>query len=173
MANEIPEDPVLGVVGLLIHVHAYRSAFALMSPTGMPCRSRTRPPRFRAKNFFVCTRSIDCARSVPCKPVRHGRCCPLFNRTRSAPRHWTRFAAQYCPWMEDVRRGIEDQVSPRPRRTRSSPSLYRAVLQGKDRHVSLPSQGELRLRAGASGLPEVGTFIADFWPGRRGEGSEE
>src|ERR1700681_3498198 len=29
----------------------------------------------------------DCARFVPCKPIRHGRCCLLFSRTRSAPRN--------------------------------------------------------------------------------------
>jgi hypothetical protein len=65
-------------------------------------------------------------------------------------------------WMEDVRRSIEDQASPGPCWTRSSLSLYRGALQGKDRRAALPSQRELRLRAGASGLPEVATFIADF-----------
>src|ERR1700722_13792456 len=37
----------------------------------------------------------DCARFFPCKPFATGRCCLLFNGTRSAPRNWTRFAAQY------------------------------------------------------------------------------
>jgi hypothetical protein len=51
------------LVRLLIRVHAHRSAFfAFMSRTGMPCRPRMRPPRFRAKNFSTCTRSSDWAR---------------------------------------------------------------------------------------------------------------
>jgi hypothetical protein len=33
-----------------------------MSRAGLPCRSRMRPPRYRAKNFSTCTRSSDCAR---------------------------------------------------------------------------------------------------------------
>jgi hypothetical protein len=45
------------LVRLLIRVHAHRSAFACMSRSGMPCRTRMRPPRFRAKNFSTCTRS--------------------------------------------------------------------------------------------------------------------
>src|SRR5580700_4908320 len=44
------------LVRLLIRVHAHRSAFAFMSRSGMPCRTRMRPPRFRAKNFSTCTR---------------------------------------------------------------------------------------------------------------------
>src|SRR5215467_10664206 len=45
------------LVRLLIRVHAHRSAFAFMSRSGVPCRSRMRPPRFRAKNFSTCARS--------------------------------------------------------------------------------------------------------------------
>ena len=45
------------LVRLLIRVHARRSAFACTSRSGMPCRTRVRPPRFRAKNFPTCTRS--------------------------------------------------------------------------------------------------------------------
>ena len=37
----------------------------------------------------------DCARFFSCKPFAMRRCCLLFNGTRSAPRNWTRFAAQY------------------------------------------------------------------------------
>jgi hypothetical protein len=37
---------------------------AFMSRTGLPCRSRMRPPRFRAKNFSTCTRSTT-ARGSP------------------------------------------------------------------------------------------------------------
>src|SRR5215471_6309725 len=52
------------LVRLLIRVRAHRSAFAFMSRTGMPCRSRMRPPRFRAKNFSTCARSTT-ARGSP------------------------------------------------------------------------------------------------------------
>src|SRR5215471_16113257 len=45
------------LVRLLIRVRAHRSAFAFMSRTGVPCRSRMRPPRLRAKNFSTCARS--------------------------------------------------------------------------------------------------------------------
>src|SRR6202049_2603580 len=45
------------LVRLLIRVHAHRSAFACMSRSGMPCRTRMRPPRFRTKNFSTCARS--------------------------------------------------------------------------------------------------------------------
>src|ERR1017187_1421581 len=45
------------LVRLLIRVHAHRSAFfAFMSRSGMPCRTRMRPPRFRTKNFSTCAR---------------------------------------------------------------------------------------------------------------------
>jgi hypothetical protein len=37
----------------------------------------------------------DCARFFPCKPFAVERCCLLFSRMRSAPRNWTRSAAQY------------------------------------------------------------------------------
>src|SRR5450759_216262 len=37
----------------------------------------------------------DCARFFSCEPFAMRRCCLLFKRTRSAPRNWTRFAAQY------------------------------------------------------------------------------
>ena len=50
-------------------------------------RARMRPPRFRAKNFPTCTRSPTARGSLPCKPIRHGRCCLLFLRIRSAPRN--------------------------------------------------------------------------------------
>ena len=45
------------LVRLLIRVHAHRSAYAFMSRTGMPCRTRMRPPRFSAENFSTRTRS--------------------------------------------------------------------------------------------------------------------
>ena len=44
------------LVRLLIRVHAHRSACACMSRSGVPCRTRMRPPRFRAKNFSACAR---------------------------------------------------------------------------------------------------------------------
>ena len=45
------------LVRLLIRIHAHRSAFAFMGRSGMPCRTRMRPPRFRAENFSTRTRS--------------------------------------------------------------------------------------------------------------------
>src|ERR1700674_4966521 len=44
------------LVRLLILVHAHRSAFAFTSRSGMPCRTRMRPPRFRTKNFSTCAK---------------------------------------------------------------------------------------------------------------------
>src|SRR5262245_61024955 len=38
---------------------------------------------------------FDSARLLVRKPFARGGCCLLFNGTRSAPRNWTRFAAQY------------------------------------------------------------------------------
>jgi len=42
------------LVRLLIPVHAHRSAVACMSRSGMPCRTRMRPPRFQRKNVSTC-----------------------------------------------------------------------------------------------------------------------
>ena len=84
------------LVRLLIRVHAHRSAFACMSRSGMPCRTRMRPPRFRAeKTFSTCARSPTARGSSPASQFRRSGCCLLFSRTRSAPRNSTRFAAQY------------------------------------------------------------------------------
>jgi hypothetical protein len=74
----------------------------------------------------------DCARFFPRKPFAMGRCCLLFNRMRSAPRNWTRFAAQY------LARGLPCEtlhVGPRgtPRITRGrggvlSPPIFASLL---------------------------------------------
>jgi hypothetical protein len=50
-------------------------------------RARVRPPRFRAKNFSTCTRSPTARGSSHASPYAMGRCCLLFNGTRSAPRN--------------------------------------------------------------------------------------
>src|ERR1700674_5834824 len=82
------------LVRLLIRVHAHRSAFACMSRSGMPCRTRMRPPRFRAKNFSTCMGS-QTARGPPTQAIARVWYCLLFPGTGSAPRNWTRFAARY------------------------------------------------------------------------------
>src|SRR5262245_1862498 len=56
IAFQEPALQLQALVRLLIRVHAHRSAFAFMSRSGVPCRSRMRPPRFRAKNFPTCAR---------------------------------------------------------------------------------------------------------------------
>ena len=67
-----------------------------MNRTGLPFRTRMRSPSFRAKNFSTCTTRSPTARgSSHASQYVMGRCCLLFNGTRSAPRNWTRFAAQY------------------------------------------------------------------------------
>src|ERR1019366_7480168 len=90
--------PLLGYydpVRILIRVHVHRSAIAFMNRPGLPVRARMRLPRFRAKNFSTCTRSTTARGSSHASRYAMGRCCLLFLRTRSAPRNWTRFAAQY------------------------------------------------------------------------------
>src|SRR6267378_7484187 len=82
------------LVRLLIRVHAHRSAFAFMSRSGMPRRTRMRPPRFRTKNFTTCTRSST-ARGSSIQANTLWGMLPSRQRTRSAPRNSTRFAAQY------------------------------------------------------------------------------
>jgi hypothetical protein len=67
------------LVRLLNRVHAHRSAFAFMSRSDMPCRTRLRPPRFRTKNFSTCTRSST-ARGSSIQ-VAHRHCRPAANET--------------------------------------------------------------------------------------------
>jgi hypothetical protein len=65
-----------------------------MSRSSMPCRTRMRPPRFRAKNFSTCMGS-QTARGPPTQAIARVWYCLLFPGTGSAPRNWTRFAARY------------------------------------------------------------------------------
>src|SRR5262249_22562856 len=51
--------------------------------------------QFPCKELLHAHKVSDCARFFPCKPIRHGSMLPARQRTRSAPRNWTRFAAQY------------------------------------------------------------------------------
>ena len=82
------------LVRILIRVHAHRSAFAFMSRSGMPSRTRMRPPRFRTKDFSTCMGSPTARGSSP--PSHSSvRMLPSRLRTGSAPRNSTRFAAQY------------------------------------------------------------------------------
>src|SRR6267378_3314073 len=82
------------LVRLLIRVHAHRSAFAFTSRSGMPRRTRMRPPRFRTKNFTTCARPST-ARGSSIQANTLWGMLPSRQRTRSAPRNSTRFAAQY------------------------------------------------------------------------------
>src|SRR5215831_3986494 len=68
---------------------------AFPSRPGTRVREWMRPPRFRAKNVSTCTRSPTARGSFHASQYVMGRCCLLFLRIRSAPRNWTRFAAQY------------------------------------------------------------------------------
>ena len=82
------------LVRLLIRVHAHRSAFAFTSRSGMPRRTRMRSPRFRTKNFTTCARPST-ARGSSIQANTLWGMLPSRQRTRSAPRNSTRFAAQY------------------------------------------------------------------------------
>src|SRR6202795_615172 len=117
------------LVRLLIRVHAHRSAFACMSRTGMPCRTRMRPPRFRAKNFSTCTRSST-ARGSSMQANTPWEMLPSRLRTRSAPRNWTRFAAQY------LARGL-----PCERFTAALASRTSCITRGRGGWLDLPRGG--------------------------------
>jgi hypothetical protein len=45
--------------------------------------------------FFALACQLSFRSRSSTKPIRDGRCCLLVSRTRSAPRNWTRFPAQY------------------------------------------------------------------------------
>jgi hypothetical protein len=66
----------------------------------MPCRTRMRPPRFRAKNLSACTRSSTARGSSmransPCEMMRSRQ------RPSSAPRKWTRFRSSIPAGNDD------------------------------------------------------------------------
>src|SRR5215468_2499293 len=77
-----------------IRERAHRSAFAFTSRTGVPCRSRMSLPG-SVQRTSPRAQGLRLREVLPSKPIRDGRCCLLCNGTRSAPRNWTRFAAQY------------------------------------------------------------------------------
>jgi hypothetical protein len=93
-------------------------------------RARMRPPRFRAKNFPTCTRSQTARGSSHASQYAMGRCCLLFLRTRSAPRNWTRFAAQY------LARGL-----PCERFTAALASRTSCITRGRGGWLDLPRGG--------------------------------
>ena len=68
------------------------SAFAFMSRSGMPSRTRMRPPRFRTKDVSTCMGSPTGSSSPSHSSARM---LPSRLRTGSAPRNSTRFAARY------------------------------------------------------------------------------
>jgi hypothetical protein len=65
-----------------------------MSRSGMPSRTRMRPPRFRTKDVSTCMGSPT-ARGSSSPSHSSARMLPSLKRTRSAPRNSTRFAARY------------------------------------------------------------------------------
>src|SRR6516165_9463371 len=67
------------LVRLLIRVHVHRTAVAFMNRSGVPLRTRTRSPSFRAKNFSTCTRSPTARGSSHASRYVMGGCCLLFN----------------------------------------------------------------------------------------------
>ena len=75
------------LVRILIRVHAHRSAFAFMSRPGLPCPDTDETSQVPCKELLHVHKVSDCARFFPCKPFAMGRCCLLFNGTRSAPRN--------------------------------------------------------------------------------------
>jgi hypothetical protein len=79
---------------ILIRVHAHRSAVAFMSRSGLPGRTRIRPPRFRTKDVSTCMGSPT-ARGSSSPGHSSARILPSLKRTRSAPGNSTRFAARY------------------------------------------------------------------------------
>ena len=60
-----------GLIRLLIHVHARRAAYRLPEPGMDEISQVPRKERLRVHN-----KVSDCARSFPCKPVRHGTMLP-------------------------------------------------------------------------------------------------
>src|SRR5208282_6105351 len=98
----------------------------------------------------------DCARFFPCKPVRHGRCCLLFLRTRSAPRNWTRFAAQYSA------RGL-----PCERFTAALASRTSCITRGRGGWLDLPRGGlSPPILCQLPGAHRFGSFTTDAFSTR-------
>src|SRR5712664_3335430 len=65
---------------------------AYMLGVAFPSRPGTRPgtdetSQVPRKELPHVHKVSDCARFLPCRPIRHGRCCLLFLRIRSAPRN--------------------------------------------------------------------------------------
>jgi hypothetical protein len=117
------------LIRLLIRVHARRSAIAFPSRPGTsPGTDETsQVPR---KELLHVHKVSDCARFFPCKPFAMGRCCLLFNGTRSAPRNSTRFAAQYSA------RGL-----PCERFTAALASRTSCITRGRGSWLDLPRGG--------------------------------
>jgi len=64
------------LIRLLIRVHARRTAIAFPSRPGIsPGTGET--SQIPRKELLHVHKVSDCARFVPCKPIRHGRCCLL------------------------------------------------------------------------------------------------
>src|ERR1700674_5044445 len=117
------------LIRLLIRVHARRAAFAFPSRPGTsPGTGETsQVPR---KELLHVRKVSDCARFFPCKPLRHGTMLPSRQRTRSAPRNETRFAAQY------LARGL-----PCERFTAALANRISCITRGRGGWLNLPRGG--------------------------------
>ena len=82
-------------VRLLICVHAHRSAVAFMGRSGRAARTRMRSPKFRRKDVTTCTWGLRLREAPRPQAICAGRMLLSGQRTASAPRNSTRFAAQY------------------------------------------------------------------------------
>src|SRR5215470_9524405 len=112
-----------------IRERAHRSAFAFTSRTGVPCRSRMSLPG-SVQRTSPRAQGLRLREVLPSKPIRDGRCCLLCNGTRSAPRNWTRFAAQY------LARGL-----PCERFTAALASRTSCITRGRGGWLDLPRGG--------------------------------
>src|SRR5580700_1575737 len=117
------------LIRLLTRVHARRTAFAF------PSRPGTRPgtgetSQVPRKELLHVHKVSDCARFFPWKPLRHGTMLPSRQRTRSAPRNETRFAAQY------LARGL-----PCERFTAALANRVSCITRGRGGWLNLPRGG--------------------------------
>src|SRR4249920_3285670 len=83
------------LVRLLIRVHAHRSAFCLHEPVRHALPDTDEASQVPCKELLRVRKVSDCARLLHPQAICAGRMLPSRQRTRSAPRNSTRFAARY------------------------------------------------------------------------------
>src|SRR5215469_12959351 len=69
-----------GLIRLLIHVHARRTACRLPEPARQTSPGMDETSQVPRKERLHVHKVSDCARFFPCKPVRHGRMLPSLQR---------------------------------------------------------------------------------------------